>query len=203
MFKSNLKKALLITASLSSLFTLGYAASAATGSSYLFTGGFTQTDVSGLSYVKSGGDSAYQTNVMSGVDAWNGISTKVRVINSSTGAKVSVYKSTSTVSGLNGRMDPYYKNSFGGMTLDSAYTNVWAVADVFGFDNNMNNVSGIGSLSTSQRKAVFTHEMGHALSLKHNNSTYFLIMNQYTQDTVAALTPKTDDKGNLKLKWGN
>lgn len=198
--KRRLKKYLVSTFMFSSLFVLGYSiANAATGSQYLWIGGFPASEVKAIGYVMSGGTSSYQKNIMkAGVESWNGISTKVRVLYDNEDAKISVYKSSSSVSGLNGRMDPYYENALGRLKFDENFDNVWEVADIFGFDNNMDKLK----LTDDEKKAIYIHEMGHALSLKHNDSTYYLIMNTDTLDTAAATTLKSDDKGNLKLKWG-
>ncbi|QOT00422.1 matrixin family metalloprotease [Brevibacterium sp. JNUCC-42] len=112
--------------------------------------------------------------------------------------KVSVYKSTTSVSDLNGRIDPYYRNVVGGLSLDKKGINIWETVDVFCFDNNLEKLN----LDSDEKKAVYMHEMGHALSMAHNDSKKYLLMNTYTQDTVKALTLKSDDKGNLRIKWG-
>ncbi|QOS97834.1 matrixin family metalloprotease [Brevibacterium sp. JNUCC-42] len=193
-----LRKILVTSFMLSSLFSIGYSvANAETGTEYTFTGGFKSSDVSDLKYVVSGGNSSYQKMMEAGVQAWNDVSSKVNVSYGSDG-KVSVYKSTTSVSGLNGRIDPYYRNVVGGLSLDKKCVNIWETVDVFGFDNNLEKLN----LDSDEKKAVYMHEMGHALSMAHNDSKKYLLMNTYTQDTVKALTLKSDDKGNLRIKWG-
>lgn len=160
----------------------------------VFTGGFPSNDVKSLKYVISGGDSNYQQNIMkAGCNAWNGISSKVAVSNNNSGAKVSVYKSTTNTSGLWGEARPYYKK-YGIWIYDSACVNIWGIADVYGYDNQMSN----SNLLNSEKKAVFTHEMGHILSLAHISSDGVMVSGRNK-----SLTPTTTDKNNLKLKWGN
>lgn len=172
---------------------------AASGSQYLFTGGFPAANVQSLKYVLSGGDTSYQSLMSSGANMWNSISSKVSVSLNSEGAKVSIYKSTTTTQGLMGQMFPYYRNRFGSLVQDTNCTNIWECADVFGYENQM---SSYGYNDTN-RKSVYCHEMGHALSLAHNDSTTYLIMNSDATNVKIAVLPHSDDKSNLKLKWGN
>lgn len=174
--------------------------SPASGTQYTFVGGFNQPKVSHtISYVLSGGSSSYQQNIMNaGVIQWNGISSKVVLAGSGPNG-ISVYCSSTSNPDLQGVMNPYYRNWYGSLTYDSSLTNVWECADVFGYENNMSRKG----YTDAQKKAIYIHEVGHAVSLAHNNSAYYLIMNQYSNDTIKALVPQKDDKDNLKIKWGS
>jgi hypothetical protein len=60
------------------------------------------------------------------------------------------------------------------------------------------NTSGFTS---TQKVSNYTHEFGHALSLKHMASNYpsAAVMKQGQQ----GIEPQQTDKAHLRLKWGN
>ena len=164
---------------------------------HVFTGGYSAANVSSLKYVISGGDTDYQNMMKAGANAWNGISSKVSVSNNNTGAKMSIYKGTTTSSGTLGRMIPYYKNILGGLSEDTSLTNIWSVTDVYGYDNQMEAFS----MTKIQKQSNYSHEVGHALSMAHTNdlpSTTSTVMRQGIQ----SIGPQPTDEGHLKLKWG-
>ncbi|WPS85391.1 matrixin family metalloprotease (plasmid) [Brevibacillus halotolerans] len=177
-----------IVTAFSSVSLFSAAAYADYGKEYLFTGGLRATDVKKIKYVISGGSSSYQKNVMkAGVEAWNGISSKVKVTEGSSGAKVSVILKNSDKNNLYGIMMPF-SNGARDYDLDEIWDNI----DVIGYENTLSKIG------LSEQRGVFTHEMGHALSLAHNDSDSDLIMHPYALTTDV----QTDDEKNLKLKWG-
>lgn len=164
---------------------------------HLFSGSYRSSDASNLKYVLSGGDATYQNMMRAGANAWNGISSKVALSENNTGAKMSIYKSTTTTTGLLGRMYPYYKNFYGGLSEDTSLTNVWEVTDVYGYDNQMTNCN----MNIYQKQSNYSHEVGHALSLAHTSdlpSSTYTVMRQGIQQ----IGPQLTDKDHLKLKWG-
>lgn len=184
--RKKLKIAIVTTLSCVSLFSA--VAYADYGKKYLFTGGLRASDVKKIKYVIAGGSSSYQRNVMkAGVEAWNGISSKVKVTEGSSGAKVSVILTNSDKNNLYGIMMPF-SNEARDYDLDEIWDNI----DVIGYDNTLSRIG------LSEQKGVFTHEMGHALSLAHNDSDSDLIMHSVELSTDI----QTDDEKNLKLKWG-
>lgn len=98
-----------------------------------------------------------------------------------------------------GQTYPYYRNILGGLALDSSCTNIWDCADVCCYDNQM----VAYNYTDANKKSIYAHEVGHVLSLAHNDSTTFLLMNTSSFNTINAVSPKEDDKANLKLNWGN
>ena len=79
--------------------------------------------------------------------------------------------------------------------LDLVGDQIWGVSDIYGYDNQMT----ASDMTDAQKKAVFTHEVGHALSLKHIYSPLTGVMRQGLEK---ALSPTDTDIGHLTLKWG-
>jgi hypothetical protein len=172
--------------------------SASSGSKYLFTGGFPSSNIQDLKFVISGGNNSYQKNIISaGAKAWNDISSKVKISNNSTGAKVSIYKTSGKLSRVYGSTCAYY-STFYGIAYDFSNAQIWNCVDIYGYDNQMDTAG----YTDSDKKCIYMHEMGHALSLAHNDSNTFIIMNPSASNIISALYPRNDDKNNLKLKWG-
>ncbi len=162
---------------------------------HLFTGGYPASDIQNLRYVLSGGDSSYQQNIMkAGANQWNSISSQVVVSLNSSGAKMSIYKSTTSTPGLFGEAYLYYDDG-DGWERDLVGNQIWGLSDIYGYDNQMT----ASNMTDAQKKAVFTHEVGHALSLKHISSPLTGVMRQGLEK---ALSPTDTDKGHLTLKWG-
>lgn len=75
-----------------------------TDAQHLFTGGYSASVVQSLKYIMDGGDSTYQYSIMdSGAQAWNNISTKVKVNFSTSGAKLSIHKTSIADDGVFGK----------------------------------------------------------------------------------------------------
>ncbi|QOT00354.1 hypothetical protein JNUCC42_06425 [Brevibacterium sp. JNUCC-42] len=184
--RKKLKIAIVTTLSCVSLFSA--VAYADYGKKYLFTGGLRASYVKNIKYVLAGGSSSYQKKVMkAGVEAWNDISSKVNVSEGNSGAIVSVILTNSNKNNLYGIMMPFADGD-----RDYELDDIWDNIDVIGYDNTLSRI-GI-----DEQRGVFTHEMGHALSLAHNDSDSDLIMHSVNLSTGI----QTDDEKNLKLKWG-
>lgn len=168
-------------------------------SAHVWSGGYPSTVVSDLKYVTSGApNSTYETNIMVGAaNNWNNISSKVSISKNSNGAKMSISVGSTSNSGSLGKCFSYYRNAFGGLSEDTSKTEIWEVTDVYGYENQMNTFK----MTESQKKSNFTHEVGHALSLAHveSSSSDTAVM----KPGIQSIGPTTTDKSHLKLKWGN
>jgi hypothetical protein len=140
--------------------------------------------------------------VVPAINSWNNISSKVTTVKVSSGAyKVRVLVDNVGDFSVAGRMIPFcaagsllacFKTPNGNATSVST----WTSAKVIGYEDAMtaNGWTGTNIIQT------FTHEFGHALSLKHVTST--------SAATMAPAGPSNNgvqayDKANLKAKWGN
>lgn len=159
---------------------------------HLYSGGFSSTIISNLKYVMSGGDSTYQWEIMEkGAQRWNGISSKVKASYGTSGTRLSIYKSSSSVPDLFGQA-LFYKSDW---SQASIYA-VWSYASVKLYDNQMNNAG----FTLENKRSCMAHEMGHILSLNHTND----IPSPELMDPGKDLPswPTSIDIGHLKLKWG-
>ena len=172
------------------------AATALADAYHLYPGGYDPIFVSSLSYVLSGGDSYYQQNIMSaGANQWNGISSNVYVWLYASGARMSIYKSSTPLDSVYGEMIPYKRNILG-LIVVASLTDVWWCTDCKGFDNTMT----LDGFTDAQKKATFSHEIGHALSLDHTMD--LATREVMDQGRFKALSPTSVDRGHLTLKWG-
>jgi Matrixin len=167
-----------------------------------FPDGF--ASASRLDWIKDASVSgSYSTSyIVQGVNAWNGISSKVLVCQISSGPyKVRVtVENNATDPNVNGQAFPYCP---AGSLLDcirsplgnAAATTTWLSAKVVGYENNM----VTNGFTATNRIQVFTHEFGHALSMRHVASSSS-VMYPYSPSNIGI---QAYDKANLKAKWGN
>lgn len=176
-------------------FVGGQIVSAHSGDGHTYTGGYRSSDAADLKFVISGGDSNYQTLMKNAALSWNGISSKVKLSNSSTGAKMSIIKSTKDPSDptLVGKMFPYYY--YFGNLIPASNSDVWDLVDAKGYSEAM------FGYQSFEIQSVYTHEIGHALSLGHNQTKPTIMYNPFYRTTYPT-SPTTADKDHLKLKWG-
>lgn len=198
MFKNLNKKLVTIALSTCVLFTgsiLAYAAA----SDYLFSGGYEASVVKDLKFVVSGGDYNEQQNIMiAGANAWNGISSAVNLSNNSTGARMSIWKTSTTTDQLFGECIQY--NSWGSKVSTSS---TWYMTDINFYNNQFEIYKAYipAGEYDARRKASVTHEVGHALSLKHADEDNI----DGVMDTgmlQRPLTVQDQDKWYLRCKWG-
>jgi hypothetical protein len=164
----------------------------------VYTGGYRASDVAGLKYIISGSPGGSYDNdiIQPAAYDWNFISSKVSLTYNSSGAKMSVIVKGYSGSDVLGRMYPYYKNISGGLSVDTALTRVWECTDVVGYDETMNDALFLNY----EKRQVYCHEMGHALSLAHVTNGSYSVMKPSGTDPYS---PSTYDKSNLKNKWGS
>lgn len=163
---------------------------------HIWTGGLPTSVISDFRYVVSGGTYAQQNIMKAGANAWNGISSKVKLSNNATSAKMNIYWSSSPVNGNYGYCYTWYNDS-GTLREDTIRTRVWFCIDAYVYDNQM----VINGFNDYQKQSNVTHEVGHALSLAHTNNlpaTTYTVMRQGKQQ----IGPQMEDKNHLKLKWG-
>jgi hypothetical protein len=79
----------------------------------------------------------------------------------------------------------------GTICLDKIYTSVIITGQELAMQ--------IDKFSTTNRIALYTHELGHALSLTDSNDIPGTVMAQ----GIKTVGPQVADKDHLKLKWGN
>lgn len=171
----------------------------AAASDYLFTGGYETSVINDLKFVVSGGDYNEQQNIMiAAANSWNGISSAVNISNNSTGARMSIWKTSTTTDQLFGECILY--NSLGFKVSDSS---TWYMTDINFYNNQFEKYSSYIPTGEydARRKASLTHEVGHALSLRHaDNDGYSHIME--TGMLSRPLSIQDQDKWYLRCKWG-
>ena len=148
--------------------------------------------VSDLRFIMEGGTTSEQTNIISpGALQWNNISSGVSLSNNSSNSKCTIAWTTFTDPDYSGHTMVY---NYYGQEIDD-YTSTWysTRCEIY-----YNNISGY---TNSEKKAVVTHEVGHALGL--NEATDMSAKPVMRQGIDKALSPNQVDKAHLKLKWGN
>jgi hypothetical protein len=140
--------------------------------------------------------------VVPAINAWNNISSKVKINKVSSGTyKVKVVVENIGDFSVAGRMIPYcaagsllacLRTPVG--TASTAAT--WTSAKVIGYEDAMT-ANGWTNTNITQ---TFAHEFGHALSMSHVFSTTAAAMYEYGPSNVSV---QAYDKANLKAKWGN
>lgn len=151
--------------------------------------------------------STYTSIFNSAIANWNNISSKVSLTKVTSSASVGtfVYVSTTATPWLLWMMFAYKTNSAGQVIQDSTAIDLkWPRTDVYIYSNTMDSAS----MTTSQKIANATHELGHTLKLAHPGlwtmrcsaipSWQTSIMSQGIQSTW----PQTYDKNDIKYKWG-
>lgn len=131
------------------------------------------------------------TYIAPAANNWNGKSSKVSLSRVTTGSyiiKALVAQGTDPYTF--GLMTPYCTAG----TYDACGSLTWNSGTVIGYENAM----VFNSFTTTQRIKSFTHEFGHALSLKHviNGSSAVMAQGQ------SNLGVQLYDRANLQAKWG-
>lgn len=137
----------------------------------------------------------YTTYVKRGADAWNGITYKISISSSLSGAYDARAKVvTGSDFSIAGQVVPYCNQGNGNACTSSQ----WNAAEVIGYNNVMDyyNFSGTNKLQ------VWIHEFGHLLSLSH--------ISEFDPQSDAAMHPEvpsiygvqTRDRQSLRNKWG-
>ncbi len=176
-------------------FMLVHSESVSADAVHLFSGGFPASTIQNLTYYKDPSLTTYTyaDEVDKAAPSWNGISSKVKLTNGASTAKVKVYAGNYSTQTWNGIMDPY-----SGGTYDPEGDDIWDSARIRLNYYQMTTQKSLNSLSI---QSVAGHEFGHALSLKHTGRSVSIMTDDYYDDFSYYL-PQTMDKDHLKLKWG-
>ncbi|OPY58028.1 MAG: hypothetical protein A4E55_01201 [Pelotomaculum sp. PtaU1.Bin035] len=90
----------------------------------------------------------------------------------------------------------YFKKNYLGKIVTASTSDTWYCTDVYGYNETMN----ILGFTTQDKRHVFCHEIGHALSLDHVDSTIYSIMHEAD---ILPVSPVSYDEDNLVYKWGS
>lgn len=135
-----------------------------------------------------------QQTGLGAMNSWNNL-TEDNFSSTTTGLKSSIhaYGANYGYNGLNGWAE-MYKSSTDTSPMNpeqAAPTNHWAYAKVYG---NAYHMWDGTPMTYDQRKAVYTHEVGHALGLAHASTGIASIMRDEAQRNANGwYTPQTDD----------
>jgi hypothetical protein len=200
-FKDNFRMRLKFSAFMVLPMTIALPTSANALGEY-WSGGFTPANVNPVNWIQDVSiSSSYSSSyVIPGVNAWNTVSSKVRVnkvISGSVNVRVAVANGGDK--GVTGQMFPYCPAGSSATCVKlpdgtASSQSTWASAKVVGYEDAMtqNGWTGTNIIQT------FTHEFGHALSMSHSIST--ATMSPYGPSNLSV---QAYDKANLKAKWGN
>lgn len=163
---------------------------------YTFTGGF--ASASSLTYVNGNGSDWFRDSAVKiGAQQWDNASSKVGLTYSTASgtygytASIVVNDSTSSDPNACGETFPY--KSFTGTSATPATTSdTWVKVSISIYTNNLTN---------AEIQETATHELGHALSVKHSDATTNAIMNPNT--FMGRYTLYTYDIDSIRAKWGN
>jgi hypothetical protein len=175
-----------------------------------FQSGFPKATVQGLKWTTDSSVSAAYTRdyIRPSSTKWNGITSKVNVAEGTTASyNVKYYISSSPTRSEKGLTVPYCKDSTGDNCAEqinggnSPVPVVWTSARIYLYEPNM----AADGYDQAKRIIAATHELGHALSLKHNPP---LTVAPASDPAIMAakIGPYSIlsdlDKNNLKNKWG-
>ncbi len=157
------------------------------------TGGFTTGK---LSYrVEYDGNFASVSTIQNYVQKWNGISTKVALTytTSYASSQIAVIYMTYVNSNPNVLgITHYYYN---GSEVNNTATRNGAVCYIYKGTHTSPNTSAAKTVAY----ATCVHEVGHALSLSHSDSSKDVMYSA----NISVTTPSSSDKSYLNSKWGN
>lgn len=132
------------------------------------------------------------------VENWGYISSKMKgfwVITSKNSTCDTFYVSETDVPGLLGECYSF-KTGWFGYTYEAGVDSDWTFCKIFVYKNTFDD----SNITTSQRIATISHELGHSQKLAHPSTMQTSIMNQGVNKPDL---PTTYDKNEIKRKWGN
>lgn len=136
---------------------------------------------------------------------WNYISPNVRILSvttSTTGDLPIQIHGKPLQPGVLGQTKIFSVDSKGNYKAKISHTYFGEVAKVEIYLDNDYDDNGLRYCSTAEQKKVITHELGHALALRHPECGWVAIMQQGF-DNYAGLTIQEHDIICLRAKWGN
>jgi hypothetical protein len=191
--KLSLKRYLFTSLIAISTFSVGYHVNAA---GQYWSGGFPSSFIKDYRYIVSGGTTTEQNDFRYAASKWNGISSKVSLSENQKGSKVSLITTTNTSEVPSAYIGYTWTYNSSGSVASTSST--WAVADVKVYKTNLSNYYP-GSDYRGAFQTVAMHEIGHSLSLSHNDTVSCLMESEMRGFYTA---PARADKENLKAKWG-
>lgn len=147
-------------------------------------------------------NNSYDGYFNTGKNNWNNISSKVGPLtynqNSEVNGKKSdrYYVGNTTNSGVLGYFNPMLHNG----TSVNPFESSWEYGSIYAYKNQ---IDLYGLTSAQITSSVATHEVGHSLSLSHNFGSACNNNCVMTANALTSIAPNTEDKTQLKNKWGN
>ena len=162
---------------------------------HIYTGGF--SNASNLTYQIENNKytSGYFINA---AREWSKQSTQVSMIEARQNVPANLYfrDGVNGPSGTYGLAVPYYRTSSGDFEIDWDAIKTWDHVVVYMY---MNNMSGF---VYENYTFVALHEVGHALSMDHNNVIGVSTVMRDNLGVLKHTTPTSSDRDHLQLKWG-
>jgi hypothetical protein len=166
--------------------------------SAVFPGGYRSSAASNIKYIIYCSDSKLSSLMTAAANSWNGCHPRVKLSYNSSSSNMSLIKGSSLEDGVCGVMNAYYNGALG-LSIDYDLNDIWAETDCIIYDNHC---LIYGYNSDWDRQSILAHEIGHALSLAHQEDGQVSVMAQHTNYNTKYLYPQRIDIDNLKLKWG-
>lgn len=85
-------------------------------------------------------------------------------------------------------------------TSVNPFESSWDYGSIYAYKNQ---IDLYGLTSAQITSSVATHEVGHSLSLSHNFGSACNNNCVMTANALTSIAPNTEDKTQLKNKWGN
>jgi len=92
-------------------------------------------------------------------------------------------------------MTYFYKGCTAASCNVASKTDTWSRVSAYVYTNV--------ATTAMQRKETATHEIGHVLSMDHNNNTSNNLSIMTLLGPINKYIPQTYDRNELKKKWGN
>lgn len=163
--------------------------------SHIFSGGFSSASDLKYQIEDSKGTGNYYRRA---AQEWSKQSSRVSLSEAAQHASAQLYfmDSINGPQGSYGLMIPYYRDSRGNYQIDYDATRTWTHAYVELYVNRMSD------FSYENYMFVTLHELGHALSLAHNNTLLVSTVMRTNLGVLSHTTPTSTDRDHIHQKWG-